>query len=389
MDRKINQSHKSTRKLPIPGILAPILTLIIFLVSPLIFAAGKSGSLPQWRANGGTHIMLAANKSSGIRRPGKNFDHLLTGFPLFGAHVNVDCGDCHLHGILRGTPTRCDQCHGHPGQRATTVMPPNHIQTTQPCDQCHNENVWAGSKFDHSAVAPGTCMVCHNGGKAMGKPPGHVSTTAPCDECHRTTGWIPAHFKHTNVAPGTCDTCHGKTATGKPSGHPSTVEQCDHCHHSTSSWLPAGYDHADVAPGTCSTCHGVTAIGKPSGHPTTVEECDHCHHSTSSWLPADYDHASVVPGTCTSCHGVWAAGKPGDHIPAPMSCDACHNTSTFGTSTMRNHDASQGVVPGECLTCHNGAYTSQGARGLPREHTPATVTTCDGSGCHRTSTWSR
>ena len=318
--------------------------IIIFtmLASPILNAAGKTHVLPGWVTNGGEKVLLAENGSSSIRRPSRNFDHLLTGFPLFGAHVNVECGDCHLHGILRGTPTRCDQCHGHPGQRASSYKPANHITTNQPCDQCHNENIWAGSKFDHSAVAPGTCATCHNGGKAMGKPSGHVATNLSCDECHRTTGWIPAQFKHSNVAPGTCD-----------------------------------------------TCHGVTATGKPSGHVVTTEQCDKCHHSTTSWLPADYDHSGVVPGTCTSCHGVWATGKPSDHIPATMSCDECHNTSTFGTSTMRNHDPSQGVVPGGCLLCHNGAYTSQGARGLPRDHKPSTVTTCDGSGCHSTSTWSK
>jgi len=367
-----------------------LLTAFLALISPLTLnAADKSQTVPVWRMHGGERILLAANSKNSIGRPSRDFDHLLTGFPLFGAHVNVDCGDCHLHGILRGTPTRCDQCHGHPGQRASTYKPANHIQTNQPCDQCHNENIWAGSKFDHSAVAPGTCATCHNGSKAPGKPAGHVSTTDSCDECHRTTGWIPAHFKHTNVAPGSCNTCHGVTATGKPSGHVTTSESCDKCHPSTTSWLPAGYDHSSVAPGTCDTCHGVWATGKPSGHVATTDQCDKCHHSTSSWLPADYDHTGVVPGTCTSCHGVWATGKPSDHIPASMSCDECHNTSTFGTSTMRNHDPSQGVVPGGCLLCHNGAYTSQGARGLPSDHKPSTVTTCDGSGCHSTSTWSK
>jgi hypothetical protein len=371
------------------GFITVVTAIVAMFASPVLNAAGKTHTVPDWRVNGGERVLLAANGNGTIRRPSRNFDHLLTGFPLFGAHVNVECGDCHQHGILRGTPTRCDQCHGHPGQRASTYKPANHIPTNQPCDQCHNENIWAGSKFDHSAVAPGTCATCHNGGKAMGKPSGHVATNLACDECHRTTGWIPAQFKHSNVAPGTCDTCHGVTATGKPSGHPVTTEQCDSCHHSTTSWLPASFDHSGVAPGTCDTCHGVTATGKPSGHPVTTAQCDQCHHSTTSWLPADYDHSGVVPGTCTSCHGVWASGKPADHIPAPMSCDECHNTSTFGTSTMRNHDPSQGVVPGGCLLCHNGAYTSQGARGLPRDHKPSTVTTCDGSGCHSTRTWSK
>ena len=185
-NRKLERGYTRT------GLPAFLVALVALLASPVLSAAGKTHQVPAWRAHGGERILLAANKNVGIRRPSRNFDHLLTGFPLFGAHVNVDCGECHLHGILRGTPTRCDQCHGHPGQRATTYKPANHIPTTQPCDQCHNENIWAGSKFDHSAVAPGTCATCHNGGRSIGKPSGHVATSASCDECHRTTGWIPA-----------------------------------------------------------------------------------------------------------------------------------------------------------------------------------------------------
>ena len=112
-----------------------LLMAFVSLISPsALNAADKSQTVPVWRMHGGERILLAANGSDSIRRPSRNFDHLLTGFPLFGAHVNVDCGDCHLHGILRGTPTRCDQCHGHPGQRASTYKPANHIQTSQPCD---------------------------------------------------------------------------------------------------------------------------------------------------------------------------------------------------------------------------------------------------------------
>jgi hypothetical protein len=237
-------------------------------------------------------IMLAATSSKTTTSKPKpksqkpradDFDHLLTGFSLFGSHLRVECESCHIRGIFRGTPTTCEGCHGHPG------------------------------------------------------------SIASCESCHSVGG----------------------------------------------SWFPAKFRHIGVAPGTCNTCHGVTATGKPSGHQVTSESCDACH-STTAWLPAtDFDHTSVVTGTCLNCHGTTSTGKPSGHIPATMSCDACHNTNTFTNSTMRNHSTTQGVIPGGCLLCHNGAYRSQGARGLPSEHSPSTVTTCDGSGCHTTSTWDR
>jgi hypothetical protein len=42
------------------------------------------------------------------------------------------------------------------------------------------------------------------------------------------------------------------------------------------------------------------------------------------------NHSAVVPGTCVTCHnGVYAKGKPRDHPPTTASCDQCHTTRTF------------------------------------------------------------
>lgn len=309
--------------------------LFFLVLSTNLLAQTFEHDVPVWQQQGGEKVLLAATnkrkearkkkrkkKRRSVRRPSRDFDHLLTGFPLFGSHVNVDCGDCHRQGILKGTPTQCAQCHGYSGQRASSFKPSNHISTNKPCDQCHNENVWIGAKFDHSAVAPGTCTRCHNGGLASGKPGGHPVTNLSCDSCHRTAGWIPAKFKHGNVAPGSCASCHGVTATGKPQGHVATTLSCDDCH-SQNGWLPAAYKHTNVAPGSCATCHGVTATPKPSGHLITTESCDACH-TTNAWLPAGGHGATApTPGTCYGCH---VSDMPGGHfvLASARSCDQCH-----------------------------------------------------------------
>ena len=264
-----------------------------------------------------------------VRRPGKNFDHLLTGFPLFGAHTRVPCGTCHINGVLKGTPTQCVQCHGAPGMRAATYKPANHVQTQLPCDQCHNQTLWSGAHFDHSAVAMGTCIQCHNGSTAPGKPAsGHPVTTGSCDSCHLTTSWRPAKFNHANVAPGTCQQCHGVTATGKPAGHVVTTASCDACHN-TNAWIPASFDHSSVAPGSCNQCH---SADRPAGHfvETVNRSCDVCH-STSAWTPLhDYSHTSAYfPGrhnssvTCNDCHNnteIISWPNPADKA----FCGGCH-----------------------------------------------------------------
>lgn len=304
-------------------------------------AAGVDDSAPVWRTGSGAIVLLAAtskkqkkirkrkSKGSAVHKPGRDFDHLLTGFPLFGVHADVECGSCHLHGILKGTPTRCELCHSLAGQRAETVKPSNHIQTQLPCDQCHNESTWAGARFDHAAIAPGTCERCHNGGTAPGKPGGHPSTSLSCDSCHRTTAWLPARFNHASVSPGTCKTCHGVTATGQPASH-TTTESCDVCH-STTAWLPASaHGSGGPAPGSCNSCH-LNDI--PGGHfvLASPRSCDECHNDTR-WLPIKgYSHSNAYykqhnPSvTCNNCHNnlevlVWR--NPADKA----FCGGCHQS---------------------------------------------------------------
>jgi hypothetical protein len=301
-----------------------------------------SGFVADLMAAIGLLLLTLGNPASAAPGSTSNFDHIRTGFPLTGAHAQVDCQSCHLGGVFQGTPRQCALCHFQGSRRATTFKPANHVQTTQPCELCHTSTVtWSGARFMHTNVVPGGCMQCHNGGMATGKPPGHVQTTASCDTCHRTTAWIPATFNHANVVPGSCAQCHnGTTATGKPAGHVQTTDPCDRCHN-TSTWAGATFSHAGVTPGTCNTCHTSGSGG--------------------------------------------ATVKPNSHIPTSNSCDACHNTTTFTTSTF-NHTAAQGVIPGQCETCHNGAYTSQGAQGKPNDH-PNTTLSCDSAGCHNTTTF--
>ena len=263
------------------------------------------------------------------------FDHLRTGFPLTGAHAVTPCESCHVRGQFAGTPKDCAYCHRAGSGIAATVMPIRHIPTAEPCDNCHRSAItWAGARFSHVAVAPGTCFSCHNGSMASGKPRNHIMTTASCDTCHRTTAWVPAGFNHVGVAPGTCATCHnGTTATGKPSNHIATTASCDTCH-STTAWLPARFDHTGVAPGTCNTCHnGTTATGQPSGHMVTSRSCDACH-TTTAWLPTiPYvhispnwkPHASFV--TCYMCHTTKTESATWTYGAYKPNCAGCHANS--------------------------------------------------------------
>lgn len=270
-------------------------------ISKIIVAATSSNSKKKASKK-------SKRKKKKSKRRTEDFDHLLTGFSLFGSHVNADCETCHLHEIFKGTPRKCEGCHGFPGQRASTTKPINHVITNQPCDFCHNNTVWTGARFDHATVAPGSCLQCHNGSTAEAKPvTGHPVTTESCEVCHSIGGaWLPAGFNHATVAPGTCLTCHCVTATCKPSGHVATGDSCDLCHR-TSAWSPANSHGTGVAPGSCKSCHTYEA-----GHffIKTAPSCDDCHYD-DRWTPLRvYNHLAVS-----------------NHSPS-IACDTCHLTNT-------------------------------------------------------------
>jgi hypothetical protein len=338
-----------------------------------------NGSFTQWNALGKTanHIVTTAS-----------CDTCHSGFQSFATVSST----FNHSGV---TPGACATCHN--GSQASG-KPSNHIPTTLSCDACHGTGTtFTTSTFNHSAnqgVAPGGCNNCHNGSyaqwNALGKPANHVVTTAACDTCHKNyVSFAGATFNHAGVTPGGCASCHnGSQASGKPANHIPTTLSCDACHGTGTTFATSTFTHSatqGVVPGGCNNCHNGSyaqwnALGKPANHVVTTAACDSCHTGYVSFAGAGFNHAGVTPGGCASCHnGSQATGKPSNHIPTTLSCDACHSTGgTFTTSTF-THSATQGVVPGGCNNCHNGAYTQWNALGKPANHV-VTTAACDS--CH-------
>jgi hypothetical protein len=92
---------------------------------------------------------------------------------------------------------------------------------------------------------------------------------------------------------------------------------------------------------------------------------------------AGFNHQGVLPGQCMTCHnGQAAKGKPVKHLVTRASCDTCHRTTAWKPAQF-NH---QGVLLGQCFTCHNGTS----ATGKSSSHF-VTARSCDA--CHRTIAW--
>ena len=146
---------------------------------------------------------------------------------------------------------------------------------------------------------------------------------------------------------------------------------CESCH------------QGGVLKGTPRTCDGCHVAGRrlsagntvmPPTHLPTTQSCDACHNS-ASFIGARFRHIGVMPGSCVSCHnGVVTDGKTASHVPTTASCDSCHRSTAWLPARGFDH---AGVVPGSCQGCHNGSR----ATGKSAQHMPTgTAIGCDS--CH-------
>lgn len=127
----------------------------------------------------------------------KGFDHSKTQFALVGAHRAVTCSSCHVvpagatAAVFKGTPKECQDCHAdvHDGQFAK--------DSKTRCTDCHNNERWAPSTFDHDkrtslpltgGHANVPCDSCHKQSRMVGDEPVIIYRLAPskCADCHET-----------------------------------------------------------------------------------------------------------------------------------------------------------------------------------------------------------
>jgi hypothetical protein len=345
------------------------------------------------------------------------FDHLKTGYPLTGLHVQARCESCHLGGTFKGTPRDCASCHvtGNRFARGNAVQPQNHFPTAQGCDSCHSAHSFIGARFRHQGVVPGTCMRCHNGMNASGKPANHVTTGASCDSCHRTTTWLGASSTDHSLfnAATNCTLCHGVTAIGKPANHIPVTANCITCHNvSPARFRPSKWNHTQVVvTNACSGCHTggfPPADGRPANHipyamvaAAAAANCDTCHRGGFTTWATGRLHANVtITAGCVTCHTLnpggsflGAIGKPADatHAAVTGNCESCHKSTTSfpgGVAFARTVVHAAGATQ-PCKACH-GSAGSPGARAKPAHHIPEVQllagATLDCNACHTSTT---
>ena len=274
------------------------------------------------------------------------FDHAASssGFPLLGAHEDVQCASCHvvpgMESIFATDDANdCVACHqvdfdrDHPGSTVDTD-----------CTTCHTLNAWVVSDFDHGLTgfdllgghAPLDCADCHSDGHRglLFETP---SSQEDCVVCHQ----LDYDDEHAGSGfPTTCLDCHEQTEWDRVAiDHPS---------------LANGFEllgrHAEAE---CVTCHTVPDFGLLFAPPASQNDCVACHQ-------ADYDGEHAGTGF-------------------PLGCADCHTETSWDGATFNHDDTSLPLVgahdAADCTACH-------GDGGVLVVPTPAAADDC--ASCHQT-----
>ena len=416
------------------------------------------------------------------------FDHDGTNFPLTGAHIGVDCLECHSEGF-EGTSTNCVDCHTMDFEGSIN---PNHTELNLPtdCINCHTTDPgWLPASFDihddfyplegaHGMISndcvtchngdynntPNTCIGCHLDDFNNTANPNHEAAnfSTDCTQCHTQDTWEPSTFDHDaeffpiysgahegewndcidcHTNPNDfqvfqCINCHINPETDEEhvgvSGYLYEDNACFACHptgdadmafdHNETSFPLTGSHigvdcldcHSAGFEGTstnCVDCHTMDFEGSLNPNHTEINlptDCINCHTTEPGWMPASFDihddfyplegaHIMIAndcatchngdynntPNTCIGCHLDDFNGTDNpDHEAANFStdCTQCHNQDVWEPSTFDHNsfyplEGAHADIAQECLQCHSNGY----------ENTPNTCVDCHQSDYEQTT----
>lgn len=301
--------------------------------------------------------------------------HQKAALPLDGRHAELECEKCHREPspetprTFRGTPSRCEQCHGdaHAGAFASHAAELTaHPRGT--CAVCHGTKAFADldhARFDHrdwtgfplaGAHAQIECTDCH-------------ARTTQRDATGRQFGRVPRHGEGF----GGCQTCHGDPHEGlfDKASVPAVVDgrsSCERCHDTASfRALPHGFDHGAFAGFVltgrhaqleCGSCHpllpGATATGR-TWSKAPGNDCASCHRD-----PHGGQFARLGATDCARCHKSTTAFAtvsfrhnldsrfPLGDQHAKVPCASCHKPETIAGAQVTRYKP----LPTDCVSCH-------------------------------------
>jgi hypothetical protein len=166
---------------------------------------------------------------------------------LFPSLMRKDCNTCHKDPHRGSFGTKCSQCHSEKKWKSTRDFHKDFtlsgIHYTLQCEECHVDNRRLGGMSSE-------CLVCHQ------KDDVHNATLPNCSECHRQNFWESTKFDHSlTLFPlrgahrvQECSSCH---ANGRYTGRPAECESC----HTSDRLNVTSPDHSGASFNQCVNCH--------------------------------------------------------------------------------------------------------------------------------------
>lgn len=255
--------------------------------------------------------------------PASKFDHKVAKFVLKGAHISVDCIECHPMTKRNGNDFQeftglafnsCVDCHNDPHE--------GHLKGA--CIQCHTESSFTdfvgGSKFDHNA----TNFELKGSHKKVN-----------CFECHTEKSDAKTVFQdNLNIVENNCVACHDDVHEGK------FGSDCIKCHSEESFFSLKEMDFFD---------HSVTDFPLEGLH---IEvDCKSCHKERFT--------EAIDFAQCKNCHEDYHNGEftKNEVSPDCIECHVLEQKFTFTTYGFEEHNVSSFPLEGAhmatpCFACH-------------------------------------
>ncbi|QDU68420.1 cytochrome c3 family protein [Engelhardtia mirabilis] len=326
------------------------------------------------------------------------FDHASIGFRMEGAHLELDCTECHAHaqdevlpeGATRfiGLSQRCVSCHEdeHDGALGRT------------CNDCHVqasfEQHWSRGHDEHLKLVGGhgglSCRDCHGEGDdhalEVVAGGGSLPDARACTDCHDSphgAGFAVGNARLAGLGLArSCDTCHASEhrsfrdeglelsdaqhgLSGFPLEAPHADVTCAQCHEPHLDGFAQRYPGRERD--ACAACHADPHGGQFESGPFAAEGCVACHgrerfephgfdtalHARTS-LPLEGSHLAT---DCEQCHVAAEPDLPRLFRGTDNDCDACHGDAHSGFFDLRTA-ALAPLEHGDCARCHRATEFS-------------------------------
>jgi len=299
----------------------------------------------------------------------EQFDHVLVGFAMSGAHLDQDCTACHENARAQPLPPGGFRYLGLDQDCATCHEDPHEGRMQLSCTSCHGqESFELPESTGHERFLPLTgghadvdCRTCHEQdsprsmealGEGIDRP--RDRNCIACHESPHDPDFVTGNAALADVGPGvSCGVCH-------QSDHESFVDdalELTAAQHARSGF-PLDQPHGGL---DCEDCHGDGARAFAARFPgRAATTCDNCHADPHD---GQFERGPFADGGCLACHDHrWfephafgieehaQAFLPLEGTHAELQCEACHEQPTRNAARVFRG------TPSSCEECHQDAH---------------------------------